>query len=142
MVNGEVILRKLEKLREYISELRAAQDITLDKYKKNNRDRAFIERYIHISIETVFDVANHIISYQGWKEPETYRESIQILVSHGILPDEKMSDFQNMASFRNILVHHYEKIEDEVVFGIFQNKLEDFDLFGKYILEYLKKDKS
>ena len=65
-----------------------------------------------------------------------------ILASHGVLPEEKLSDYQNMASFRNMLVHHYEKVEDEVVFGIFKNKLGDFDLFRKYILEYLRKDKN
>ncbi len=53
-----------------------------------------------------------------------------------------MPDYQNMASFRNILVHHYEKVEDEVVFGIFKNKLGDFDLFQKSILEYIKKMKT
>jgi uncharacterized protein YutE (UPF0331/DUF86 family) len=81
-------------------------------------------------------------SYQGWKQPETYREIFAILASNGLLPDEKVPDYQNMASFRNILVHHYEKVEDEVVFGIFKNKLGDFDLFRKSILEYLRKDKN
>ena len=40
------------------------------------------------------------------------------------------------------LVHHYEKVEDEVVFGIFKNKLEDFDLFQEFVLAYLRKDKN
>ena len=142
MVNKEVILRKLTKLKEYVNELSRAKDISWEKYQKNIRDRAFVERYIHIAIQTVFDIANHIISYQGWKEPETYRETFTILASHGVLPEEKLSDYQNMASFRNMLVHHYEKVEDEVVFGIFRNKLGDFDLFQKSILEYLKKDKN
>lgn len=138
MVNEKIIIRKLDKLKEYLSELQVAQDITWEKYQKNNRDRAFIERYIHIAIETVFDITNHIISYQEWKEPETYRESIQILASHGILPDEKVSDFQNMASFRNMLVHHYEKVDNEVVYGIFRHKLEDFELFIKFIVKYIR----
>jgi uncharacterized protein YutE (UPF0331/DUF86 family) len=38
-----------------------------------------------------------------------------------------------MASFRNILVHRYEKIDDEVVFGVFKRCLVDFDLFGSLI---------
>lgn len=139
MVNEEIILRKLEKLRDNVRALRGAKDITWDKYNRNDRDRAFVERYLHISIQTLFDIANHIISYQGWKEPETYRESIQILVSHNVILEEKANDFQNMASFRNILVHHYEKIDNEVVFGIFQNRLADFDLFAECIKEYLKK---
>jgi len=75
MVNEEVILRKVTKLKEYVNELSRAKDISWEKYQKNIRDRAFVERYIHIAIQTVFDTANHIISYQGWKEPETYRET-------------------------------------------------------------------
>ncbi|MCK4347480.1 MAG: DUF86 domain-containing protein [Thermoplasmatales archaeon] len=142
MVNHEVILRKVTKLKEYVNELRQADDISWEKYQRSIRDRAFVERYIHFAIQTVFDIANHIISYQGWEEPETYREIFTILASNGVFPDEKLSDYQNMASFRNILVHHYEKVEDEVVFGIFKNKLEDFDLFQKFVLAYLRKDKS
>jgi len=140
MVNEEVILRKVAKLKEHVDELRLPKDITREIYGKNIRDRAFIERYLHIAIQTVFDIANHIISYQGWKEPETYRETFSILAENRVLPDEKVSIFQNMASFRNLLVHHYEKVDNEVVFGIFKNRLEDFDLFREYILEYLKEN--
>lgn len=141
MVNDEIILRKTQKLKEYTNELRQAKDITWEKYQKDIRDRAFVERYIHIAIQTVFDIANHIISYEEWKEPDTFRETFSILASHGVLPDEKVTDYQNMASFRNMLVHHYESVEDEVVFGIFKNRLGDFDLFRKFILDYLKKVK-
>ncbi len=141
MVNDEIILRKTQKLKEYTNELRQAKDITWEKYQKDIRDRAFVERYIHIAIQTVFDIANHIISYEEWKEPDTYRETFSILASHGVLPDEKVTDYQNMASFRNMLVHHYESVENEVVFGIFKNRLGDFDLFRRFILEYLKKVK-
>lgn len=141
MVNNEIILRKTQKLKEYTNELRQAKDITWEKYQRNIRDRAFVERYIHIAIQTVFDIANHIISYEEWKEPDTYRETFSILASHGVLPDEKVTDYQNMASFRNMLVHHYESVENEVVFGIFKNRLGDFDLFRGFILDYLKKVK-
>lgn len=140
MVEDDVILRKTAKLKEYVDELRQAKDITWEKYQKNIRNRAFVERYIHISIQTVFDIANHMISYNEWKEPETYRETFSILASHGVFPDEKVTDFENMASFRNMLVHHYESVENEVVFGIFKNRLGDFDLFREYILRYIKKD--
>ncbi|MBW1852228.1 MAG: DUF86 domain-containing protein [Deltaproteobacteria bacterium] len=140
MVNEEVILRKIKRLQEYVNALRQAKDITWEKYRNNIRDRAFVERYVHIAIQSVFDISNHIISYEGWKEPDTYREIFAILASHGVLPEDRVYDFQNMASFRNMLVHHYEKIEDELVFGIFKNKLGDFDLFQKMVLEYINKE--
>ena len=142
MVNHQVILSKLGKLKEYVNELRQADDISWEKYRQSVRDRAFVERYIHLAIQTVFDIANHLISYQGWKEPETYREIFSILASNGVFPPEKLSDYQNMASFRNMLVHHYEKVEDEIVFAIFKNKLGDFDLFREFVLAYLRRDKN
>lgn len=142
MVNHQVILSKLGKLKEYVNELRQADDISWEKYRRGVRDRAFVERYIHLAIQTVFDIANHLISYQGWEEPETYREIFSILASNGVFPSEKLSDYQNMASFRNMLVHHYEKVDDEVVFSIFKNKLGDFDLFREFVLAYLRRDKN
>jgi uncharacterized protein YutE (UPF0331/DUF86 family) len=42
-----------------------------------------------------------------------------------------------MASFRYVLVHRYDKIDDEVVFGIFQEKLGDFDLFANLVKDWL-----
>lgn len=139
MVNKEIVLRKLSKLKEHVNELRMANDINWDKYQKDIRSRAFVERYIHIAIQTVFDISNHIISYQQLKEPETYRETFSILASHNVLPFENLADFEKMASFRNILVHHYDKVDDEVVYGIFKNRLNIFDLFCNYIMEYLEK---
>ncbi|MBW6487381.1 MAG: DUF86 domain-containing protein, partial [Syntrophobacterales bacterium] len=45
--------------------------------------------------------------------------------------------FQNMASFRNMLVHRYEKTDDEIIFGIFRKRLGDFDLFGRLITDWI-----
>jgi uncharacterized protein YutE (UPF0331/DUF86 family) len=61
MVNEEIIVRKTARLKEYVSELRQAKDISWEKYRKNIRDRAFVERYIHLAIQAVFDIANHIL---------------------------------------------------------------------------------
>lgn len=40
-----------------------------------------------------------------------------------------------------MLVHHYEKVDNEVVCGIFKNKLEDFDIFCEFVFKYIKKMK-
>lgn len=36
-------------------------------------------------------------------------------------------------------MHHYESVDDEIVFGIFKNKLEEFELFEKCVLGYMNK---
>ncbi|MGM0424382.1 MAG: HepT-like ribonuclease domain-containing protein [Thermodesulfobacteriota bacterium] len=47
--------------------------------------------------------------------------------------------FQNMASFRNMLVHRYESIDDSIVFGIFSKRLRDFHHFIETVSDWLRK---
>ncbi len=129
MVDRELLSRKLSKLSFYIEELSKADDITWQRYISDPRSKAFVERYLHLCIEVVFDIANHIVSFHKWREPAGYRDLLQVLRENGVIPEEQLATFQNMASFRNMLVHHYDKIDDEVVFGIFKKRLSDFSLF-------------
>lgn len=63
----------------------------------------------------------------------------QVLHENGVIPEEHLTTFQNMASFRNMLVHRYERTDDEVVFGIFRKRLGDFDLFINLVTDWIKK---
>ena len=137
MVDKELLSRKLSQLREYETALRKAEDITWEKYEGDLRARAFIERYLQLCIEKVIDIGNHFVSFHRWREPEGYRDLFQVLCENGVIPKVHLSTFQNMASFRNMLVHRYEKTDDEVIFGIFQKRLDDFDLFAGMITDWI-----
>ncbi len=136
MVDKELLSRKISKLREYLSELRKSADITWEKYQSDVRSKAFVERYLHLATELVLDIGNHIISFHQWREPTGYRDIFLVLNEHGIINHNELNIYQKMASFRNMLVHRYEKIEDEVVFGIFQRNLKDFDTYVLRIREW------
>ncbi len=58
MVDKELISRKISNLSDYIACLEKAEDINWEKYKSDDRSRAFVERYLHLSIEEMFDIAN------------------------------------------------------------------------------------
>ena len=129
MVDKELLSRKISNLLYYIRQLQAADDINRGKYTADPRSKAFVERYLHLAIEEVFDIANHLVSFCRWREPMGYRDLFTVLKEHDVIPVESLPTFQNMASFRNMLVHHYEKIDDDLVFGIFKKQLPDFILF-------------
>ena len=138
MVDKELVSRKLSKLRGYVDELRRACDIDWVKYQSDLRSKAFVERYIHLAIEEVIDVANHIVSFNRWREPISFRDLFSVLSEHGVVPAHHLTAFQNMASFRNLLVHRYENIDDEMVFGIFKKRLGDFDLYIELISHWVR----
>ncbi|GAB4271697.1 MAG: hypothetical protein Kow0092_26530 [Deferrisomatales bacterium] len=131
MVDREVISRKLSRRKTYLGELRRARDITWQRYETDVRSRAFVERYVHLAIESGIDIANHFVSFYGRREPAGCRDLFAVLAERGVIPAEELETFQRMASVRNLLVHPYERIDDEVVYGIFANRLDDFDRFAE-----------
>ena len=137
MVDRILIERVLTDIRSHVKDLTDASDITWKIYRTDKRSRRFVERTLHILIEACIDLAQHIIADEKLREPESYRDTFAILAENGILRHNDLENFENMASFRNLLVHYYERVDDETVYGIFKQNLSDFDLFVKRIVEYL-----
>ena len=138
MVNKILVERILSDIKLNLNDLKSASDITWEVYRVDKRARRFVERTLHILIEACIDIAQHIISDEKFREPANYRDTFVVLAENGIIQTVDLEKFENMASFRNLLVHYYEKVDDEVVFGIFRKNLSDFDLFVERMIEYLK----
>jgi len=141
MVDKELVSRKLSRLRYYLEELKNAKDIDWGKYQSDLRAKSFVERYLHLAIEEVMDIANHLVSFYKWREPTGYRDLFLILKEHGIISEKYLPTFQSMASSRNMLVHRYETIDDELVFGIFKKRLDDFELFITLVVNWVESQK-
>ncbi|OQY15851.1 MAG: hypothetical protein B6I32_05275 [Desulfobacterium sp. 4572_20] len=139
MVDKEVIESLCISIRGSLKELSDAQDIDWNKFVKDNRSRRFVERLLQIAIEAMIDIGHHIISDEGFREPQSYRDVFKVLTENGILSEDDLPKYEKIASFRNILVHHYEKIDDSIVYGIFKNNLKDLEEYVAYILSWLEK---
>jgi len=139
MVDKEVIESLCISIRGSLKELSDAQDIDWNKFVKDNRSRRFVERLLQIAIEAMIDIGHHIISDEGFREPQSYRDVFKVLTENGILSEDDLPKYEKIASFRNILVHHYEKIDDSIVYGIFKNNLRDLEEYVAYILSWLEK---
>ena len=137
MVDRILVERLLAEIASEVNDLKNATDITWEVYKTDKRSRRFVERTLHVIIEACIDVGHHIISDEKMREPSSYRDTFTVLAENGVLRPEDLNKFENMASFRNLLVHYYERVDDELVYGIFKKNLPDFEFFVKRIVEYL-----
>jgi uncharacterized protein YutE (UPF0331/DUF86 family) len=43
--------------------------------------KAFVERYLHLAIEELLDIANHFVSFYQWREPAGYRDLLLLLTA-------------------------------------------------------------
>ena len=139
MVDRILLERILADIKSNVKALRASKDITWDVYRTDIRSRRFVERTLHITIEGCIDAAQHIISDEQMREPTSYRDTFAVLAENKVLMPEDLSRFENIASFRNLLVHYYERVDDEIVYAIFRKNLSDFDLFVKRVVIFLEK---
>lgn len=137
MVDREVAERLLGLLEGYVNDLRGVQSISFTEYAADIRIKRFVERTLQIAIEACLDLGHHIIADEGLREPEDNKDVFKVLAEARIIDAKLLEALQPMASFRNLIVHDYGKIDDETVFGILQRRLGDFGEYSRMIVRHM-----
>ena len=133
MMDSEVVRDRLALLAEYIADLEAERSISLQEFVREKRTRRYIERTLHLAVENCLDIASHIISSEGLREPNDNKDIFVVLGEAGHLPDSLVKKLVKMAQFRNIIVHDYARLDPEIIWGILKRDIEDLKLFMKEI---------
>ncbi len=137
MTDRIIIERLISLIHGYLADLKPVGNVSFQEYCNDVKLQRFVERTLHIAIEACLDMGNHIISDEGYREPEDNRDIFGILGENDVITEELRIKLQDMASFRNLIVHSYAKIENEIVFGIAQKRLSDLEAFTKAISKLL-----
>jgi uncharacterized protein YutE (UPF0331/DUF86 family) len=138
VVDKSLLLRKLAELEEYVGQVKEYANMTAGQYSKDWKAQRVVERTLQMMIETCADVAGHIISDKGYRVPSTYADTFRVLHENGLLSTELFETMEKMARFRNIIVHHYDKIDAGIVIGILKKDLKDFSAYKDAIINILK----
>jgi uncharacterized protein YutE (UPF0331/DUF86 family) len=138
MVNNEIVKNKLIHLEEYINDLDAYHDLTLEELKNDKVLFRYLERTLHLAVEAVLDIGGHIISDERFGSPSFNSEIIEILAENNIIK-ENVDDYIEMAKFRNIIVHDYADIDPEILLKIVQEKTDDLKAIFKWYRDYTLK---
>lgn len=138
MVDKTLILRKLAEIEEYLGQVNEYASMTVDRYSKDWKAQRVVERTLQMMIETCADVAGHIISDKGYRVPATYADTFRVLYENGILNKDLFETMEKMAKFRNIIVHHYDKVDTEIVIGILRKDINDFLAYKDAIINIIK----
>ncbi len=135
-----VISERLQRLAEEVSYLKKERRALhqFNDYRDNLRLKKAVERSLQVAIEICFDIGQRIISIKALPLASSYRDTFLILQDAGVLAPGQGEKLANMASFRNLLVHDYARVDDERVYAILKRRLGDFDAFAEAIANYLQ----
>lgn len=137
MVRPEVLRKRLNKLDEYLSILEQLQKYNQEKFLENPEHYGSAERFLHLSIEAVTDIGNHIIADDKLGVVNWYSDIPFILEERNIISQELREKWIKMIGFRNTLVHEYIDIDRTIVYDVLQNDLKDIKELQKVFIQYL-----
>lgn len=136
MAERERIEKKLGDLEKYLEGLDQKSGVAEEEFLEDRDIQDIVERRFEKAIQASLDIASHIVSSEGFREPEDYGDLFIILREKEILGEELEEKMVEMAGFRNVLAHEYSDIRSKRVFQHLQD-LERFRQFASKIQDYL-----
>ncbi len=138
MIDNIIICKKLEVLLDYYKEFkRVAGNVSFEDYKEKIFVKRTIEREIQLIVECATDINNMILRKLEKGPSKDYFNSFIDLAENNVLDMEFALKIAPSTGSRNILVHEYQKIDDEIVFksidNIFRYYLEYIEIISSYL---------
>lgn len=133
MENKSVILNKFETIEKCINRINEEYQNNpenLDDYRKMDMIVLNLQR----ACEAVLDLAIYIVSTRKLGLPQTKREAFILLEENNIIDSKMSKNMQGMVGFRNIAVHDYKEIDEEILKDVIENHLNDLLDFARILL--------
>ena len=127
-------------LADYVGRLKPFQKMSFEQYINDRMSQAVVERWLQLAAQICLDIASHIISEVGFREPKSNQDMFVILNEEGIIPEDFIADLTGIARLRNVLVHMYAELDQIKVYAALTEHLGDFDRFAKLIVKFLERE--
>ncbi|MEQ9714530.1 MAG: type VII toxin-antitoxin system HepT family RNase toxin [Candidatus Asgardarchaeia archaeon] len=141
-IDKDRILTKLNELDSYLYELSQVKPQNLNEYKSSILIKRSCERLLQIAIECVIDICNIIIKELRLGVPSDEDDIFEKLYNVGVISSNLVNILRGMKGFRNVLVHKYGVVNDELVFEFLRDRIEDFETFKREIIKFLERSNS
>lgn len=137
MVRPEIIRRRIDKLEEYLEILRRARGYSFEEFVADPERYGSAERFLHLAIEAVNDMAAHVVADDNLGPFERARDLPAIFAEEGYIDEGLREKWSDMVGFRNVLVHEYVDINRRTVYDALQNNLQDVEELKRVFARFL-----
>lgn len=115
MVDARRVRRLLQRIEDDLAFLRERARGDREALSAD-RERLAALKYVFVTaIEGCLDAAQHVCASEGWGPPAHNADAMRLLGRHGVLTPELAEVLARAVGFRNVLVHGYADVDDELV---------------------------
>ena len=133
MENKLVILNKYETIEKCINRINEEYEGTpynLEDYRRTDAIVLNLQR----ACQAVMDIATYVVSTKALGMPHSNSDAFEILYQNHLINEETLKNMKGMIGFRNIAVHAYREVDDEILQEVIENHLEDLTEFARQML--------
>lgn len=141
LFNPDKIAKLVSEMRKALNRLKFLSALDKKSFLDDPDKVGSAKYHFVVAIESAIDICNHIISQNGYRVPEDYADTFQVLGERGVFEERFLKVMKDMARFRNRLTHLYWEVDDDQVYEILQSGLSDFKTFLDRIGTFLRLEK-
>ena len=136
-LNTDLIQDRFHDIQQSLERLEQIRTLSYDLFLASQDTLDLTCYRLLVAIEAALQICFHISARKLNRVPEEYAECFAILGEADILPQDLSRNLQQMARFRNMLVHVYWKIDYNRLYRILQEHLGDLRAFVRAVGELL-----
>jgi len=139
MKNREKIQGKLDFIKDCLNKLNILKKYTEKEFFAGFERLYAAEHLIQITIQSLLDVSSFIVASEKFRSPGSSVDVIEVLYENKLIDIKQRDLYQKIIRFRNIVVHFYNGVNENMLYGLLQNNLCELEKFYKHLLKILKK---
>ena len=126
-ISRVVVADKIALVRRMLDGIRSLPLDSVGAFTHDPRMVAAGDSYLRRALEALLDLARHVLAKSFARAPAEYAEVARELGEVGVVDAGLAAKLVLMARYRNRMVHFYDEITDEELFGILTGQLRDIE---------------
>ncbi len=134
------IRRRIDILRVNLERLAEIPQATFEEFSSDFRNLDSALHRLQTSIQVLLDLGALLVSRQGLPAPRSSIEILSVLEAANQLPAGSTVRFRPIIGFRNLVVHLYDRIDEEIVYRILTEERKDLVDLLELLLNVLERE--
>ena len=136
-LNLSLVHQRFQDIRDSLARLDVIAQEPLEVFLADQDMRDVASYRLLVAIEAAIQLCFHISAHRVQRVPEGYADCFAVLGETGVVPQELSRRLQQMARFRNMLVHVYWDVDYGRIYTMLQENLDDLRFFVQALGELL-----
>jgi uncharacterized protein YutE (UPF0331/DUF86 family) len=137
-----VLLRKAQTIERCVARARQEYANAASQFATDHTRQDAAVLNIQRACEAALDMAQRVISMQGWGIADSAKGLFAMLQQHAVIDADLALSLSHMVGFRNLAVHDYRVLDIAIVERVISTQLDDVLTFSQMILKQFFKPSS